>query len=138
MAFNSFEFKAGGDIRPNRFVKLSTAADRTLLEADANEQVIGVSQENTRDAPISGASALAAEAGDSVGHSPIGSYAIVEAGDTIVRGDKLKSDADGKAVPALATGTTVQWVSGRALESAASGEMVRILVESYPFRPALV
>lgn len=138
MAFNSFEFKAGGDIRPNRFVKFSTAADRTLLEADANEQCIGVSQENTRDAPIAGASALAAEAGDPVGHSPIGSYALVVAADTITRGAMVKSDADGAAVPALLTGTTVQWVSGLATESAVAGELVRILSVSFPYRPALV
>jgi len=138
MPFEVPQVVSGGTIRTSRFVKLSTAADNTILECDANEQCIGVSTEAAQDAPIPGASTDAAAAGDQCAMHPIGSVCLVQAGDAITRGDKLKSDADGKAVPAATTGTTVQWVNGRALESASADELVKIVVESYPFRPALV
>lgn len=50
--------------------------------------------------------------------------AIVEAGSTITVGDKLASDAEGKAVPA----TTGAEINGRALNSANAGDFVRVLL----------
>ncbi|MFN3781769.1 MAG: capsid cement protein [Candidatus Kapaibacteriota bacterium] len=50
--------------------------------------------------------------------------AIVEAGSTITIGDKIASNAEGKAVPA----TTGAEVNGRALNSANAGEFVRVLL----------
>lgn len=137
MSFDSASFKAGGDIRPNRFVKPSTAADNRLLEADANEMTIGISQENTRDAPVDGASALAAASGDPIGHAPIGSYPILEINDTVTHGALLKSDADGLGVLAAVTGPTMQWVGAIALQSGSAGELIRVLVVSFPWYPAL-
>jgi hypothetical protein len=129
---------AGGDIRPHRFIKQSTAADYTMLEADANERTVGVAQENTQDAPVTGGSANAAEAGDQFSYAPVGTIASVEVGSGgTTHGALLKSDADGKAVLAATIGATMQWISGIALESASDGEISKIQVVSYPLYPAL-
>lgn len=136
--FEAIQALAGGDINPSRFVKLSTAADYTLLEADANEQTVGASTDATRDAPVPNASTLAAASGEPVHVKTIGSICLVTVGSGgVTRGALVKSDADGKAVLAATTGTTVQWVSGRALATCAEGELAPILLESYPYRPAL-
>ena len=137
--FETIQGAAGGNINPSRFVKPSTAADHTFLEGDANEMVIGVSTEAQRDAPVSGSSALAAEAGDPISVHPIGSVAPILVGSGgVTRGALVKSDADGKSVLALTTGTVLQWVGGIALESAADGEIARHLIVSFPYRPAIV
>lgn len=138
MAFDSIQHIAGGDIRPSRFVKQSTAADYTVLEADANEMIIGVSTNATQDAPLPSGDGDAAESGDSVAINPIGSYALVKVGSGgVTRGAKVKSDADGQAVLAATTGTTMQWVAGIAVESASEGEFAKILVMVMPHYPAL-
>lgn len=138
MAFNTFSAIAGGTIRPSRFVKLSTAADHAVLEADANEQISGVSSDATQDAPIPGASGNAAESGDTLLVNQIGTIALVEVGSGgVTRGANVKSDADGKAILALTTGATMQWVGGQALASAAEGELAPILVHPFPHYPAL-
>jgi hypothetical protein len=138
MAFNSFSAMAGGSIATSRFVKLSTAADHAVLQAGANEEIVGVSSEAAQKAPIPGASVAAAESGDQLNVHPIGAIALVEVGSgNVTRGDRVKSDSSGKAVTAAATGTTVQWVGGLALASALEGELVPVLVHPYPFRPAL-
>lgn len=129
---------AGGDIRTCRFIKLSTAADHRLLEADANEQTIGISSQAAQDAPIPGASANAAESGDSFRYHTEGEVALLEIGSGgVTRGAQIKSDADGKGVLAATTGTTTQWVGAMALESAAEGEKCRVLIKSFPIRPAI-
>ena len=138
MAYNTFSAVAGGDIRPSRFVKLSTAADHAVLEADANEQIVGVSSESTQDAPIPSASANAAEAGDQLNVQQIGTIALVEVGSGgVTRGANVKSDADGKAVLAATTGATMQWVGGQSLASASEGELAPILISPFPHYPAL-
>lgn len=139
MPFESLPMIAGGDIRPSRFVKVSTAADMTCLEADANEKIIGVSSDATQDAPLANADTDAAEAGDQVHIQPIGSKCKVTVGSGgVTRGAQVKSDSDGKAVLAATTGTTSQWIAGTALESASEDELADILVESFAFRPAIV
>ena len=58
---------ATGDIRPSRFVSMSTAADFTVAESNAGEWVLGVSQMGTRDAPgLSGAGTDAAQTGENL------------------------------------------------------------------------
>ncbi len=136
--FEPQQAEAGGDIRPSRFVKQSTAADNTILEADANEEIIGISGPATMDAPIPGASANAAEANDPVTYHPEGNICKLEIGSGgCTRGANLKSDADGKGVLALTTGAVMQWVGAKALESASAGEFAMVLVKSFPIYPAL-
>lgn len=121
------QMAAGGDIRPHRFVKVSTAANNTLLEADAGEFVIGVSQEGTKEAPgLNGASTLAAAAGDQMMFYPPGTDPLLEIGSGgATPGAHLKSDADGKGV---ITTTDKDAYGAIALEAAAAGELCRVLV----------
>lgn len=135
--FETIQGVSGGTIRPSRFCKLSTAADQTFLEADANEACIGVSQDHTRDAPVPNADTDAAEAGDPVSINPIGSVCLLELGGTVTRADELKSDADGKGVVRATTGTTLQNVGAIALESGVSGEFIKVLVFRTSIYPAL-
>lgn len=121
---------AGGTIRPSRFVKMSTAADFTLLEADANEFVVGIAHEAPRDAPLDGASANLAEstAPDPVPYYGEGRVCLLTIGSGgITRGAYLKSDADGNGVALAAS--TKQNVGAIALESASEGELARVLVK---------
>lgn len=136
--FDTPSFVAGGDINPSRFVKQSTAADFTVLEADANEAVIGVSHESAQDAPIPGASTLAAASGDQLFVYPIGAVCLLTIGSGgCTRADELKSDADGKGVTRATTGTTIQNVGALALESASENELAKVLVFRSSVRPAL-
>lgn len=138
MSFDLHPYTAGGDIAVSTFVKLSTAADNTVLAAGDNVQTVGVSNEAAKDAPIPNASALAGVAGSPVRVYPIGSIAKVIVGSGgVTRGALVKSDTNGAAVLAATTGTTLQWVAGRALQSALEGELVDVIVESYPYRPAI-
>lgn len=138
MAFQTYGKIAGGTIRPARFVKVSTAADNTVLEADANEEVVGIATEATQDAPIPGASANAAETGDPLKVYSIGSECLLYIGSGgVTAGANIKSDADGKGVLAATTGTTVQNIGAVALEAASENELARVLVVRYKDRPAL-
>lgn len=129
---------AGGDIRPARFIKLSTAADHTALEADANERIFGVAVDAFQDAPMPGGDTDAAESGDAFRYYGVDDTCTVTVGSGgVTAGALLKSDADGKAVLAATTGTTTQWIAGEALEAASENELARIVVRSYPYRPAL-
>lgn len=136
-----FPFTAGGDVNPSRFVKQSTAADYTVLQATANDPVIGISSEAAKDAPIPNASGLAAVAG-----SPLRVYGSHENEPTklligvggCAAGDELISDANGKGVVRAATGTVIQNVGAIAMAAAAAGELVDVQPVRYPLRPALV
>ena len=124
---------AGGTIRPNRFVKASTAADNTALEADANEAVIGVATNANNDAFTSDNHAIA---GQSV--TVRFGVAFVEAGGAITRGGRVKSDADGKAVAVATSGTTNQESAGTALESASGdGAIIKVFINPQVIRPAV-
>lgn len=129
---------AGGDIRQARFIKLSGSADHTALEADANERIFGVSVDAAQDAPMPGASENAAEATDPFRYYGVGEECTVQVGSGgCTRGALGKSDADGKAVLAATTGTTLQWIACEFLESASEDELARIVIRQYPHYPAL-
>lgn len=130
---------AGGDIYPCRFVKLSTSDDFTVLQADANAEIIGVSQEGSRTPPLSDlvTDTKAAASGQSLKIFTDGDVCLLEAGGTITRGDLLKADANGKAVTVATTGTTIQNYGAIALQSGASGEKILVQVRFGKVRPAL-
>ncbi len=130
---------AEGIIRPSRFCKIGTADDKGL-EADANEDTIGISMESTNQPPLEDlvTTQNAAVAGQHFKLYGDGDECLVEAGAAFNRGARLKSDADGKAVGVATSGTTLQRYGAKALESAAaSGELVRVQVLSGSERPAL-
>jgi hypothetical protein len=133
-----FTLVATGNISQCRFVKVATSADETCTQAVANEITVGITSDGTRNAPGTLADdGFIAIAGEQTPIFGTGRKCLLELGGTIVRGDRLKSDANGKGVAALTTGTTVQEVGARALQSGISGQRVLVLVEQYPFRPAL-
>lgn len=137
-------YSAGGTIRVARFVKVSTTENNTVLEADANERVIGVSQLGSREAPLPAVTTdppNAATDGDTLNVHTMDSARediVVRVGSGgITAGALLKSDADGNAVLAATTGTTVQWISGVSLEAASEGEYAKIALLIFAHRPAL-
>lgn len=132
---------AGGIIRPCRFVKIQTDGVREVLEADANERVIGISQEGSRKAPGTAADdGYAAIDGDQVtvySHDGQECNLMIGSGG-ITAGALIKSDADGQGVAAATTGTTAQNVGAIALESASAGEFCRVRIFlQYSIYPAL-
>lgn len=136
---NDLQLMAAGDIRPCRFIKMQTDANQEALEADANEAIIGISQEGTKEAPQSGSSALAAADGDEVSFISMGEVGLLKIGSGgCTAGDELKSDNDGQGVARASSGTTVQNVGAIALETASEGEFARVLCWRTSVRPALV
>jgi hypothetical protein len=121
-------FVCGGNIAPSRFVKHSTAADFTVLQADLNSHPMGIAQAWAQDAPIPGASTLAGEAGDHIQvHQPGSgddndSTVWIELGATVTAGAYLMPDADGKGIAA----TTGKYYGARADEAGDSGEKIRV------------
>ena len=119
---------SGGTIRPYRFVKLDTSEDNAGIESDANDTVIGVSSGDTK----SHDSANHAEDGDQISLQT-GNVLLIEAGTSITRGAPLESDADGKATNQTVN-TTSRRIGGFALESGASGAIIRMLWQPYFIR----
>lgn len=132
---------AGGTIRRCRFVKPSTTENHTVLEADANERTIGISQEAGREAAIPSVTAdppEAAQDGDSLQVYWPGDWALLEAGSGgWAAGARLKSDADGKGVAIASTGTTIQQIGAIAITAASEGELAPVMVVVTSERPAL-
>ncbi len=117
-------FKAGADLRNARwrFVALGTA-DGTVVQAGANARVLGVltNKPNTNEA------AAVAVAG----------IVKVVAGGAITRGQLVRSDANGAAVPATAPGASwsgaTENVAGIALENASTNQLVEILLTPFSY-----
>ena len=124
--------EAGGTIAPNSFVTLNTSNDNQGDQAGANATAVGVTNSSTRQHD----SANHAEDGDVISLQP-GFVLMVEAGGSITRGGRVKSDANGKAVAVATSGTTNQESLGQALESAAAGEIIRIYWNPQVIRPAV-
>ena len=129
---------AQGDVRPSRFVKIDPDNDRGALESDANERVIGISMEGSREAPIpSVTTALAAQDGEQMHFYGQGEICLLELGGTVSSNDRLKSDADGKGVVIATTGTTIQHFGAVALRDGVSGDKIEVQVLIGSERPAL-
>jgi hypothetical protein len=121
---------AGGDIRPCRFVKQSASEDYNLLEADANDPLVGISQSGTNVAPIPNVTSdKAAIAGQQFRVHRPGESCLLELGGTVAAGDRLKSDADGKGVAIATSGTTPQRYGGVAMQAGVSGEKIQVEVQ---------
>lgn len=121
---------AGGNINPSVFVK-GGAADHTVIQADADATtVLGVSGPGTKAWPETGNSTVHAAAGDPVELHGFGDEALLKIGTGgITRFAYLKAEADGEGVAA----TSGDVANAMALESAAAGELGRVLVIS-PFQ----
>ena len=122
-------FACGGDINGARFVKRSTAADFTVLQADADAKPAGISQRWAEVAPTPGASTLAGTTGGLIqvhqpgmSADPHDSTVFLELGGSVTRGDNLMPDANGKGIAA----TSGKYVGAITDESGASGELIRV------------
>ncbi len=127
----SGNYLAAGTIRTCRFV--TNDSDFGLTEADANEKVYGISQEGTNKAPIPDVTTdYAAESGEQFRCYQDGEICLLQLGDTVTVQQDLKADSDGKGVPALLTGTTVQQIGAVALQGGAADEkiLVRVRIDS--------
>lgn len=129
MPYSMPSYIAGGDISPSRFVKLT--GNNSVQQCVAGDDAIGVSHEGTREAPIPGVTPLAAMSGESCQVYGADEPCEVAAGAAITAGAKLKSDLEGKAVPALSgaetAGTIVPYIA-IARTPAAVGEKVKVLI----------
>jgi len=119
---------AGGDINPSRFVKHSTAADYTFLEASTGERTVGVSQAGQQDAPIAGSSALAGSAGRPIRVFTETEECLLELGaGGCTAGAMLKADAAGKGV---ATAVANDLFGAISRQAGSAGEKVSVYVRS--------
>lgn len=128
---------ANGNIRPSRFVKMDTTNNAAtsglcVLEADANEAVIGVAQEGGRETPLPGVTTVyAGIAGDPLKIYGDGDDCLVCLAGTVNAGDRVESDADGCAVAALSNANSVRNVGGIMMEPGVSGEYRRMQVKIF-------
>lgn len=112
---------AGGTIAPFRFVKVSTAADDTGLQAaENNSTILGVSDGSTN-GPTSGNHAIATEPITLQG----GDVVLVQCSGNITRGALVESDSNGKAQTAT-TSTGTRFHGYVALQSGADGLIIRV------------
>lgn len=126
---------AGGNIAPSRFVKPSTTANQTVVQAGAGDIVCGISQKGTHNVPgtIGGVAVddgYAAVAGMSVGvfdqsDTARGQFIDLELGGTVTAGDYLKSDVNGKGVTATADG---DYYGARTNRSGVAGQLIQVQV----------
>lgn len=133
-------FIAGGDIFPARFVRIT--GEFTIQQCSASTQsIIGVSQEGTFAPPnlatlLGGTeSKLAASVVNGTGQSlkvfGLGDVCMIVAGTGgVTAGNKVKSDADGKAIN-IGTTTGTYNVGGTALNTVVAGEKVLIQVNPH-------
>lgn len=122
-------FACGGTINPARFVKRSTSADFTVLQADADSLPCGISQRWSEVAPTSGASTAAGTSDGLIqvhqpgmSGDPHDSTVFLELGGTVTRGSLIMPDANGKGV----TATSGKYAGAIADESGVSGELIRV------------
>ncbi len=112
---------AGGTIAPFRFVKVSTAADDTGLQAaEATTTILGVSDGSTN-GPTSANHAVSGEPINLQG----GDVVLVQCSGNITRGALVESDANGKAQTATTT-TGARFHGYVALQSGADGLIIRV------------
>ncbi|MCC7047671.1 MAG: DUF2190 family protein [Alphaproteobacteria bacterium] len=115
-------FVAGtGGVNQYRFVKFG-AADGEVVQAAAADAVFGVSVQ-----PGSTAAGSRADVA-------LGGVAEVYAGANVTRGALLTSDANGAAITAAAAAGTNVRIAGVAMVSAASGDIIPILLNPCSFQ----
>lgn len=124
MAYQSF--RASGNIYPARFVKFVTTSTGKVAECDAGEKVYGISQLGVRRDPYIETLGRAAADGEPIMVFDDGEDCTLEIGGTVVPGDRLKSDADGKGV---ATTTNLDEYGAIAINGGSSGDQILVKVQ---------
>jgi hypothetical protein len=122
-----FGSTAGGDINPRRFVKIGATAG-VVLEADAGDQIEGISQPGTRRATTPDVThTLAAKIGEGIRIFRDGEVTEIEAGAAFTIGARLKSDGDGKGIAVAANND--QYGAVALAAATAAGQFVPVRVE---------
>jgi hypothetical protein len=122
-------FACGGTIEPARFVKRSTAADFTVLQADADAMPCGISQRWAEVAPLVGAASSAGTSGGLIqvhqpgmSGDPHDSTVWLQLGGSVTRGSLVMPNASGQGI----TATSGKYAGAIADESGVSGEYIRV------------
>lgn len=122
--------KANGNITPSRFVKSDVTGDNFVLQAGASATIVpyGIAAKGTRNTPYSTLDdGFAAIVGENIRvHDTPGEVCLLELGATVVRGDLLKSDANGKGITA---NLDKDAYGARALVSGAAGDLIWVEIE---------
>jgi len=124
-----FQLNAGGTINPSRFVMLDVNNAFTGLQATAGAGIMGIAREYTRVAPTPDTSASQAHAisGEPIALADPDETCLLEIGDTVAVGDKLKSDSSGKGVPVDTTSGGYQEIGAVALQGGSSGDKIKVV-----------
>ena len=114
-------------IRSRRFVSLVAAgADFRVHEADAGEQVVGITRENSR----RWNDVSHADTGEPVAVYTHSQTCRLVAGAAVTVGERLKSDAEGRGIPLVGGAGTTEEYGAVALEAAsAANEVIQVRVE---------
>lgn len=126
-------YRCNGTVVTSTFVKQDTSDNNSILAAGSGGIIFGVAQEGSRTAPIPDVTAdppQAGIAGESINVYQDGEFCLVRAGASITAGDKLKSDSNSYATPCTLSAGTREYYGAIALESASSGSLVRVRVET--------
>ena len=125
MAGNGQQFKAGANINPSVFVKLS--ADNKVVTAAAGDEAIGVMHESLWDAPIPGnTNTYAVPSGQSKRVYQATESCEVIAGANLAAGNLIAPDLNGQGIVA-AVGSGVPY-AGICTQGADEGGKAKILV----------
>jgi hypothetical protein len=125
MAGNGQQFKAGANINPSVFVKLS--ADNKVITAGATDEAIGVMHESLWDAPIPGnTNTYAVPSGQSKRVYQATESCEVIAGANLTAGQLVAPDSNGHGIVA-AVGSGLAY-AGVCTQGADAGGRAKILV----------
>lgn len=123
-------FNANGNIAPSRAVKIDTSKDFSVIQGTANSKNCGIAQKGERLDPSNsdGFAAIAGEAilvyGDGAKDVP------AQLGGSVTRGDRLKSDANGKLVVVASNNDEVCAVAN---QNGAADELISVDVVIYQY-----
>lgn len=117
-----FGLEASGDINPSRFVVVS--GPFLVAQSTATGLPIGVSQQGSAEAPIPGASGLAASAGQLVQVYGEGEMCLLSIGGTVAAGQFLRSNANGQGIAVVGQ----ERYAAQALEPGVVGDRIRVFI----------
>lgn len=127
MAGQAPSYVASEDLGVSLFVRIKPGTDHQVELCAAGQVADGVTHEGPREAQIPGISTmLAAKTGESTRIYGVGESCEVLAGAAVSAGDKLKPDANAKAIPAVAGD---QYSAVARAGVAAADERVQIYLE---------
>lgn len=133
MSYAGVPLVASADIPPCRFIKIT--GNFSVAKGSSNAEVIGIAQQQ---GAAYNTPTVAFSSGQQVAFYGEGELAWLEVGSGgVTAGDDLISDGNGLGVTRATTGTTIQYVGAKALQTAAAGAIIPVVVTLMAIRPAL-